>query len=819
MNHFKNASFIVFLLGCIFSFTGKAQSPSCQKGKSANGITSLYYCASNLRSDTMDILKYTINLNITDFATDTIRGNTTVKFTPKINGQNKLRLDLLKMFVDSIKLNTSKLTYSYTDTLLKVNLPASYNTTDTLSVTVYYHGKPQGDPLGWGGFYFSGNYAYNLGVGFGANPHTYGRVWFPCFDNFVEKSQYEFNITTDTLKSSYCNGQLISDIKTGNTHTRKWVMQKEITSYLASVAVADYTQVNWSAPLMQGTTPIILTARPSDTTAMKNGFVNLKNALAGFENRYGPYVWNRVGYCLVPFNNGAMEHATNISYPQVTAGNLAYEADIMAHELSHHWWGDLMTCETQEDMWLNEGMATYSQYIFKEWVYGKSQYMSDVKTTHDYLVHFAHFVEKVYWPVSGVPFQYTYGDHVYKKGADMAHTLRSYMGDTAFFAGLKYVLTQKAYKNMNSDEFRQLLEASSGQSLTSFFNRWVLSGGWPHFSIDSTRYVPQGGGSYLGNLYLKQKLTGCNVYYNNVPLEITFFDSNWNKIVKKVTMFNPTQSFTVSLPFNPVYSAINYDSKISDAISSEYKTIKTTGTSSYVLGKATLTITNVGVDSSLIRIEHNYAVPDPIKYNVKSYKLSNQHYWKVDGILSPGFLSKIRFNFDGNPVPTGTNIPSGGAYAYLDTCLTSANGDSITILYRRNTADDWREVTKFTKFKVPGLGRSGYFTVDTLKLGEYCFANKKGANLIGIKTMTEKKIKLKVFPNPASNNVTLALEEYNLNGKEILEIRNVEGKLIHSQNVRSNSTVLDCSTFAKGTYFANIISNGKIISKEKIILQ
>ncbi len=814
MSRSKNTIFIVILLALICSL--KAQHPN--KIKSKQNVASLYLSPENLRSDTIDILKYTINFNVTDFVTDTVRANTIVKFTPKINLQNKIRLDLLKLFIDSVKYNATKLTFTYNDTVAKINLAAGYNILDTVSITVFYHGKPQGDPTGWGGFYFTPPYAYNLGVGFGANPHNYGRAWFPCFDNFVEKSTYEFNITTDTTKSSYCNGQLISDIKTGNKRTRKWVLSKEIPSYLASVAVADYTQVNWSAPLMLGTVPIILTARPSDTSAMKIGFAKLKTALAAFENYYGPYVWNRVGYCLVPFGSGAMEHPTNISYPQAVAGSLAYEASIMAHELSHHWWGDLMTCETKEDMWLNEGMASYSEHLFKEWAYNKAQYIADVKTEHDYILHFAHFKEKVYWPISGVPFQYTYGDHVYKKGADVAHTLRTYMGDTAFFAGLKYALVQKSYKTMNSDEFRQLLETSSGQTLVGFFNRWVFSGGWPHFSIDSIKYTPQGGGSYMANIHLKQKLTGCNVYYNNVPLEITFFDNGWNKTVKKVMMFNPVQSFTANLPFNPVYAAINFDSKISDAVSSDFKTIKAVGSFPYTLGKVNLIVSNKGADSSFIRVEHNYTAPDPIKYNSKLYKLSNQHYWKIDGILSAGFLAKLKLNFDGIPVPTGTTVVGTGTYSYLDTCLTSINGDSIAVMYRKNAGDDWREL-KTTRF--PAAGKTGILTVDTFKLGEYCFANKMGPNpnMIGIKPVAEKNVKLKIFPNPASNSITVALEDYNLNGKEILEIRNIEGKIIHSQNIKTNSITIDCSHFAKGTYFASLFSGGKIISKEKIILQ
>ncbi|MGZ3932829.1 MAG: M1 family aminopeptidase, partial [Bacteroidia bacterium] len=635
-----------------------------------------------------------------------------------------------------------------------------------------------------------------------------------------EKSTFEFNITTDTVKSAYCNGVLMSDVKSAGKRTRQWVLNKEISGYLASVAVADYTQVNWSTPAITGTVPIVLAARPSDTTTLKNNFVNLKMAFNGFENYYGAYVWNRVGYVVVPFSAGAMEHATNIAYPAaVLPYGLTYEADIMAHELSHHWWGDLMTCETQEDMWLNEGMATYSQRLFKEWKYTKQQYMSDVVTDHEFLLHCAHFKEKAYRAVSGIPHAYTYGDHVYKKGADVAHTLRTYMGDVAFFTGLKYVLAQKSYKNMNSAEFKTLLETSSGLNLSDFFNAWVFAGGWPHFSIDSAKYAFVGPGNYKATVSLKQKLTGAPALYNNVPIEVSFFNSNWSRTVKSFTMSGANQTFTTSLPFNPVYSAINYDTKISDAVASETIVIKTAATISYTLAKATLTVSSAGTDSSLIRVEHNYTAPDPVKFSTVNYKLSNQHYWKVDGILSPGFLSKIRFNFDGNPIPA--TVPSTpGAYVYMDTCLTGTNSDSLVILYRKNAADDWREVNKYTKFKYPGPGRYGFITVDTLKLGEYTFANKNGSSVItGIKQAEAPSSVFKVFPNPASSHITVQMENYSLSGTEVLEIRNSEGRQVHHQALKAKEAQIDCSAFAKGTYFVNIIKQGRIISAQKVVLQ
>ncbi len=797
LNHMMNKNNVNHMKNCLIAFiliinSSFAQVSHCQSLKTMGiNTTPLYYSSENLRSDTIDILKYSINLDITDFINKKISGNTVVHFAPKINGQNHLRLDLLKLQIDSIKQNSTILTYTYNDTLLKINLITALNTTDTSDVTVYYHGIPQGDPSGWGGFSFSGNYAYNLGVGFGAKPHNYGRVWFPCFDNFVEKSTYEFNITTDTTKKAYCNGLLISDIKSGNKRTRNWILNKEIPSYLASVAVADYAQINWSVNSANGPLPIILAARASDTISLKNGFVHLPNAILGYENYYGPYVWNRVGYCLVPFSSGAMEHATNIAYP-VSATSIAYESQIMAHELSHHWWGDLMTCETQEDMWLNEGMASYSERLFLEWTYNYAKYLAEVKLIHDDLIKYVHISEKGFRAISGVPFNYTYGDHVYKKGSDVAHTLRSYMGDAAFFNGLKYVLQQKAYKNMNSIEFRDLLQTSSGQNLTDFFNNWVLNGGWPHFSIDSVKTTGSSA-PYTSTVFIKQKLHGAPMLYTNVPLEITFMNAAWLKEIKTISMSGAAQSFTLQTTILPVFVGMNVDSKISDAISSEFKTIKTVANVNYSLGKLTLLVSNKGADSSYIRVEHNLTKADAIKNNTHNFKLNTQHYWKVNGIISPGFLSKIRFNYDGNKTTSGIS--------YLDTCLTTTNGDSLILLYRKNAADDWKEVTNYSKFKA--TTRTGYCTADSFKLGEYVFANGKSSVIIGLNEKVKTKAEMIIYPNPATTELTISLQNFKLSNAYHIDIIDMQGRLIKQiQNINTENTI-NISEFSKAQYIVN----------------
>lgn len=798
--------FFIFLFFNFFKING--QVLNCQSHRQSSAA-SIYYAPENLRSDTIDIIKYTINLDITDFAGQKISGNTIVRFAPKLNAQNKIRLDLLKMTIDSIKQNTLLLSYTYNDTVLKANLPVALNPSDTSEVTVYYHGTPQGDPAGWGGFSFNGNYAYNLGVGFGAKPHNYGRVWFPCFDNFVEKSLYEFNIITDAAKTSYCNGALMSDVTIAGKRSRRWLMNKPIPSYLASVAVADYTQVNWNINGALGNIPVILAARPSDTSALKTGFAHLPNALLGFESFYGPYVWNRVGYCLVPFNSGAMEHATNIAYPQSAIGSLSYETELMAHELSHHWWGDLMTCETQEDMWLNEGMASYSERLFLEYTYNYDRYLTDVKSVHDDMVKYAHLREKAFRAVSGIPHKYTYGDHVYRKGADVAHTLRSYMGDAAFFAGLKYVLQQKAYKNMNSLEFRDLLQTSSGQNLTDFFNNWVFAGGWPHFSIDSVK-TTGASAPYTSVVYVKQKLFGAPSLYSNVPLELTFMNAAWNKEVKSIIMSGAAQSFTLQTAVKPVYSGINVGSKISDAISSEYKTLKTATSVNYTLARATLMISDKGQDSSYLRIEHNFAKPDPVKNNTQHFRLNSQHYWKIDGILSNGFASKLRLNYDGNKNTNGNS--------YLDTCLTAINGDSLILLYRKNAADDWKEVKHYTKTKI--TIRTGFVTADTLKTGEYVFANGKSSVILGLDEKKKSQdVLVSLFPNPTTSTLNVTIENYRLSKSASLEVYDQVGRLILTRNNPDYSNTISVSELPAGIYKLCLTNSGQLVHATSFVVE
>jgi aminopeptidase N len=580
------------------------------------------------------------------------------------------------------------------------------------------------------------------------------------------------------------------------------------------VAVADYTQVNQIYNGINGPVPIILTALPSDTAHVKSSFTNLNLALSTFENHFGPYMWNRVGYCMVPFNSGAMEHATNISYPLFAAdGTLNYQT-LYAHELSHHWFGDLATCRTQEDMWLNEGWARYCEFLFTEALSGQAAYQNEIRTNHEENLHFLHVKEGGFLTLSNIPFNFTYGDHVYNKGADIAHTMRGYMGDSLFFYSVKTYLSQNNYKDVSSTDFRDALTTASGMDMTDFFNDWVFNPGWPHFSIDSFTVVPNGL-NYIISIYVKQKLTGAPNYFTNVPLDITFKAPDWTEQTEKIIMSGSNATFNFTIPFSPAFVALNMDEKISHAIAPDYKKIKTTGASNFVNARMNIVVQSI-TDSAFIRVEHNYAAPDGFKSCCHPYRLSPNHYWKVDGILPSTFKAKATINYDGRTTSFSGNL-------WLDNNLINTVEDSLVLMYRKNTADEWMVYPYYSKNIINNNNdKRGVITIDTLKLGEYVFAMKDYTMGIQIKNLTDKFPEIRVFPNPTKELLTidLAASSIKIPNNAILTITDTSGKISYKENLNSmqNSLNIKTSAYSSGVYFISINANGVIIAKSKFII-
>lgn len=648
----------------------------------------------------IDVLHYDINLTITDFTAREIHGFTTLTISPMHSLFDSFELDLLALTLDSVLLDDQAAKASHKGEDIRIFLNKPLKAGDTIEVRVYYHGRPGKDDY-WGGFYFAANHAYNYGVGMAAVPPTFGRVWFPCIDNFTDRATYDYHITVKENHVAACCGALDSITTQPNGQkTYHWHLSESIPTYLSTVAVSDYIVLKDSYDGLERTIPIEIYVNRQDSLNAIKSFKNLKACIRAYETRFGPYRWQKVGYVSTPFYGGAMEHATLTSlYSSSIDGTLNHET-LFAHELSHSWFGNLVTCESAADMWLNEGWARYCEAIFIEAVYGKEAFKNYVRENHEKVLRTAHVYDDRYHPLYPIPQAYTYGSTVYDKGATIVHSLRGFLGDSLFFAALKQYFQDKAFQSINTEAFRDYMAAATSTNLNAFFENWIYTPGFPHFAIDSFK-VTKHYDEYHTTVYLRQRLVGRHEYPRNNRLNITFMDRNWQQQTEAIVMSRKIQAVTLSLPFKPVLACLDLEEKICDATVDAYEILTKKGVYNFHSTSAAIEVENIH-DSAFVRITNNYVKPDSDYQQADNMVLSSTHYWSVNGLFPRRFKAQLQLAFNGK--------------GYLDRTLM-ANKGSLKLLYRPDTQSAWKPVA----YKLKGSRNSGTLST-TLETGEYTLA-------------------------------------------------------------------------------------------------
>ncbi|MCS6933784.1 MAG: M1 family aminopeptidase [Chitinophagales bacterium] len=762
----------------------------------------------DLRSDTIDVRTYYLKIDLSDFTNKILRGEARLGIKSKMNGVQGIRLDLLKLTVDSVRVDYYQVPFTHNDTLLDINLLTTLNTGDSITVTVFYRGKPLQVSGDFGGFYWNNMYAFNIGVSFLSEPHNYGRVWFPCIDNFRQRSYYEFEITTKNIHKAFCNGVLISETNAGPNKVWRWKLHQPIPTYLASVAVSQYETVKDTVQGLQGVKEIILAARASDTFSMKNLFVHLPDAFHLYEELFGPYQWDRVGYCIVPFSAGAMEHATNIAFMQLYL-NLAsaYCEESMAHELSHHWFGNLVTCDSASEMWLNEGWARYCEKLFLERLYGDSVYRQSMRTMHEDILRRTHLRDGGYYPVSGVPSAKTYSSTVYDKGADVIHTLRWYMGDSMFFKCIKSYLNAYQWSTVSTANLRDYLMQCSGYNLQDYFNDWVYQKGFTHFSIENLTINTTGADAEYATFNIRQRLLQADHYYRAVPVKITYV-SRAGLPLHNETVWVSGECTGHRSPDLSSFQGIgmvvlDMDEKLQDAITDYYYRITSDGNYDFKVARASLHISSV-TQPVLVRAEHHWIHPEPMQNKIPGVRLNPRRHWTIDASqpLSTGqqFVARLTFPYDGTD-------PG------LDKDFITQPEDSLLIFYRPNAEADWQPADSFyVDMKNNNTDKKGEIIVYNARKGQYAMGIRLGAytDTSGVFTDCPYQFSatqnvhagesIHIYPNPADDVLHLRMPPYTFNK---IVIHDITGKMIWTGNLTypEQNLTLDTHAWASGLYF------------------
>lgn len=734
-------------------------------------------------SDTFDISHTHLDLDFSQLPTNflTARADLSVEM---LTSTQKFWFELDGYTVDSAKINGTSVVHQVSGDFRYLAIPSgTWMVGNAALVEIYYSGAAPADPSGWGGWHHSSPYFFNLGVGFDVNPHSYGRSLFPAFDNFIEHSTYSFDITTVTPRKAYANGvRTHTSVVAGDTIIQSWDCSNPLPAYLVSVAISNYEELEDTLTIQSGTIPSLLLARPNDTANVKSSFRNLQGILTSFEDHFGPYVWDKVGYAMT--TQGAMEHSTSIHLPLSLANGTLMGEDIIAHELAHHWWGNLITCEKAEDMWINEGMAEFSSHLYQEDVYDRERYMRTVRGNQLQVLNYAHAQDGGYLALNGVDHSTTYGMHVYNKGAWVGHNLRGYLGDSLYTYTVDQIFTNHAHENFTTASFEQVLSQYSGVNMSDFFADQVLQPGQVAVSASIVNVTFTGGQAHA-DIDLLQNRKERNAYLLDAPMLLKVYMVN-DTLEQMVNVNSDSIRITLNgLPSAPLYATINEGEDY--LTGTTFDKIEGDGYGIFNLdnAKARLIVNNSD-DPYNLYIEHHWAGPEG---GSAAARLSTSRFWTIQGDI-PNMDAEMRIFFDARP--------QSGA---LDADLVSNTEDSLGVYYRANSSEPW---SGFPFYTVNHMGSTtdgfGNVTLTKLVPGEYVFANTAS---VGLEEEAMKTNGMIVYPNPGDDQIILELLA-ETSDSALVEIINTEGKTVFS-NVFStnngwNTIHINTSDFAIGTY-------------------
>ena len=475
----------IFLMSLFVLQSALAQESATHCSKKDRRILQSKSATLNLaqiaETEKYDVHFYQLDLNMTNVSTY-------LNGTGSIHATTKTALDsaLFELFptlnITEIRLNDVPVGFSRMGSAVKVPINLSAN--QSFKIDVDYEGNPptaQTNPLGGSGMTAGSSPSWGNKVVWSLSEPFSAFEWFPCKQSLTDKADScAVSITVpDTCKAG-SNGILEHITPLGNGQTKyDWKHRHPIDYYLISVAVAKYIEYNVYANPIGAPNPILIQNYIYDNPATLPNFQSEIDETADFlelfYERYGPYPFEdeKYGHCMAPISGG-MEHQTMTSQG-------FFEKTLTAHELAHQWWGNNVTCASWCDIWMNEGFASYSEYIMLENLYPGQQGPSMQQVHNNVMSQAGGSV----WVLDSLNESRIFsGRLTYDKGAGIIHTLRFIINnDDLFFNGLRAF--QQAFKDSTSTgiAFKEFMENYTGISLNDFFNEWYFGEGYPTYSL------------------------------------------------------------------------------------------------------------------------------------------------------------------------------------------------------------------------------------------------------------------------------------------------------------------------------------------------
>jgi len=449
-------------------------------------------------SHTYDVRFYRLDLDLPMYVAG-YNGRELVCIQSEVPSLDTFSLDFDAMVCDSVKRSGVKQTFTTPSGLLTIDLATPLPQGESADLDIFFRRESTAQQIGY--FYARPPtipFAHGMTVGCPRDNH----YWFPCYDLPSDKAErgIMMNLTVpDTFQTS-SNGLLDSvtpnprsktqNPKSFGTRTYWWRHPYPICTYLMTFSASRFSTWRDTVVGQTGdTVPIIHYLWPRDSAASRVGFQNLPDMLEYFADtlRFGPYPFERFGF--IPgyygFPWGGMEHQTTV---MLHASYIGGGSDAtQAHELSHMWWGDMVTHVGYADVWLNEGFGTYAECLYMGHQQGRAYFNTYLRgKVSSYISRDRSFRMPLYNP----PWSqiYDYG-HIYCKGAVVEHMLRFVLGDTAWEQPGLYYQALRAYRDsfpygtVSTEDYQRINEQVSGMDLDWFFDEWIYQAGYPKYSL------------------------------------------------------------------------------------------------------------------------------------------------------------------------------------------------------------------------------------------------------------------------------------------------------------------------------------------------
>ncbi|MEP7263812.1 MAG: M1 family aminopeptidase [Bacteroidota bacterium] len=438
-----------------------------------------------------------------------ISGSVTTYFTSKTANLNQITFDLNDaLTADSVFENGTALSFLQPagTNSLQINLSNTLTLNQLDSVTVFYHGIPGNS--GFGSFnqdtHAGTPVIWSLSEPFGASD------WWPCKNSLTDKiDSVDVIVTTPQAYRAASNGLLIEEIQSGANKIYHWQSHYPVSSYLVAIAVTNYAVYSDYVPLTNDSIEVLNYVYPENLATAQSQTPDIISVIQLYDSLTVLYPFANEKYGHAQFNwGGGMEHQT-MSFV------IAFDHYLIAHECAHQWFGDKITCGSWEDIWLNEGFATYFEGLTEEflfpaiWYNWKSDKINSITSQPDgsVLCDDTTDVSRIFD-----------GRLTYNKGSYLLHMLRWKMGDADFFQALRNYLNDPllAYNYAKTPDLKAHLESTSGLNLTNFFDQWYYNQGYPSYHI---KWYQSGN---LLKVKINQTQSDPSVTFFEMPVPVRF---------------------------------------------------------------------------------------------------------------------------------------------------------------------------------------------------------------------------------------------------------------------------------------------------------